>query len=154
MPRKPEPVYLDKPNYDADHPTNERGDLCYFEPSPTQQQYRDECDINNIMKGYVHSGLLPVGTTSTARYGDFSDVDDYLSAMLTLNYARDQFNELEANIRRRFNNDPAEFLDFVNNPDNKEEAQKLGLLAAEPPAQQPGAGDTTPPVTAPDKKPA
>ena len=39
----------------------------------------------------------------------------------------DAFAELPSNIRERFNNDPAEFVDFCLDEANNEEAAKLGL---------------------------
>lgn len=144
---KPPPVY-DQYSHPADPGTTNT------EPSLTQQQYKDECDINVIMKRYSTTGLLPLGTTKTEVYDDFSQAGDYLEAMLILKNAQDQFNELEANVRLRFHNDPAEFLEFVHNPDNLEEARKLGMLTAQaPPPPQPAPTGTVP-VTAPPAQPA
>jgi hypothetical protein len=35
---------------------------------------------------------------------------------------------LPANIRSRFDNDPAKLIDFMENPANREEAESLGLV--------------------------
>lgn len=130
-----------------------RGDIADYtdtSPSLTQQHFKDECDINNIMKHYTESGLLPTGTAATAVYGDFSTVEDYLTALNTIDQATDQFNQLPSKVRDRFRNDPAELLDFILKPENKAEAQAIGLLASEPPPPAPAA---PPPPAAPQAKP-
>lgn len=112
--------------------SDEAGLDCSKDRPLTQQQYRDECDINIIMKQYTQDGLLPPGTQATALYGDFSDVNDFLDAQLIVKEAQEQFAMLSARVRDRFHNDPVEFLDFVHNKDNLPEAKDLGLLQAEP----------------------
>lgn len=107
------------------------------EPSLTQQQYAEETDINFIMKRYTTTGLLPLGTTDTGTYGDFSEVTDYRAALDIIQRAQDQFAELEAHVRARFLNDPAQLLAFIQDPANYEEARKLGFLKAEPPPPPP-----------------
>lgn len=37
------------------------------------------------------------------------------------------FDSLPARVRQRVNNDPAELIDFVANPDNDDELRELGL---------------------------
>ena len=65
--------------------------------------------------------------TFKGRYDDLPSEIDYHDGMNTLLAANDAFNSLTSKIRRRFNNDPAEFLDFVLNEDNLEEINSLGL---------------------------
>ena len=50
--------------------------------------------------------------------------------------ADDAFMALPANIRERFNNDPAELVDFVSDDRNRSEAIDLGLVP--PPAKPDG----------------
>jgi hypothetical protein len=42
------------------------------------------------------------------------------------------FMSLPAKIRSRFQNDPGAFLDFVQNPENRDEMIELGLAKAQP----------------------
>ena len=37
------------------------------------------------------------------------------------------FDDLSADVRRKFDNDPQQFLEYVNNPDNRESLYDLGL---------------------------
>lgn len=100
-------------------------------PGRTKQSFRDECDINRLMRRYEKSGTLPQDVRN-GRYGDFSGVDDYLAAQVTLRDAEAQFAAMPARVRDRFKNSPLEFLAFVGNPKNKDEARTLGLLREEP----------------------
>jgi hypothetical protein len=36
--------------------------------------------------------------------------------------------KIPSDIRKQFNNNPGEFLNFVSNPDNEEEMQKMGFV--------------------------
>lgn len=100
---------------------------------PTQQHFKDECDINNIMKRFQTTGVLPDLIKSNPAYGDFSTVPDFLDAMNILNHAHDQFSSLSSRVRARFDNDPQQFLNFVNDPSNNAEMIELGLATKKQP---------------------
>lgn len=93
----------------------------------TKQSFKDECDINNIMKKYKNTGMLPEMIKTQPQYGDFSEVSDYMESMNIVLKAQEQFQNLSADVRNRFQNDPAQFLDFANDPKNGEEMVKMGL---------------------------
>lgn len=95
----------------------------------THQSFKQECDINNIMKKYMKNGVLPELIKRDPRYGDFSNVPDYQTSLETVQMAHDQFNALSAKVRERFNNDPANFLAFVHDDKNIDEMIKLGLAS-------------------------
>lgn len=101
-------------------------------PSLTQQQYKDDCDINKILERYARTGELTHMMKRDPAYGDFSKVPDYLDAMGIVLKAQEQFENLDAPIRKRFNNDPAEFLAFATNAENLPEMVKMGLAVAKP----------------------
>ena len=61
-------------------------------------------------------------------FGDFSQSTDYTSVVLALDASKRAFESLPSSIRRRFNNDPAELVKFLEDPANREEAEKLGLI--------------------------
>jgi len=120
-------VFLRTPyNYDRDAATNESGLACE-EPSLAQQHFKDECDINNILRQFNITGLLPEQPLSP-RYGDFSGIGDYHTALNRVIAAQDEFEALPAQIRARFNNDPAQLIEFLENSDNRPEAEELGLV--------------------------
>ena len=61
-----------------------------------------------------------------ARYGDVSGAD-FTDAIETVQRAQDSFNSLPAKVRKQFNNNPALFLDFVNDPQNENQLIEMGL---------------------------
>jgi len=113
-------------NYDLDAASNESGLHCE-DASLTQQHFKDECDINNILRQFNITGLLPESPLSP-RYGDFTGISDYHSALNQVIAAEDEFMALPAQIRSRFDNDPAKLIDFLGKSENKDEAIKLGLV--------------------------
>ena len=135
-----------------------RVQVSFKQPSLTQQHFKDECDINQIMNRYRETGFLvdPLARpTEKLQFGDFSTPFDYMEAMNTVVRANEAFAGLPANLRKRFNNDPAELLAFVSDESNVDEAVKLGLMEKRPsavvdqptvvdppPAQQVSAGGT------------
>lgn len=114
-----------------------------------KQEFAEECDINNILKRHARSGQpLPFDALA---YGDYSDVDEYQTAQNKLIQAQNYFDALSSEIRDRMGNDPGKLLAFMENPDNLDEAVKLGLveITPDPAPVEPGA----PIVPAPDPGP-
>lgn len=99
------------------------------EPTMTQQQFKDEADINNIMRKY---GADPVAFNALTRkggvYADFSQVTDYHGMLQQVADAQDAFGALPAQIRSRFANDPGALIQFLNDPKNHDEGVELGLF--------------------------
>lgn len=113
-------------NYDTLAASNESGLRCE-DASRTQQHFKDETDINNILRQFNVTGLLPQKAMSP-RYGDFTGVGDYQTALNQVIAAEGEFMTLPAQLRAKFNNDPQELIEFLNNPENIDEARKLGLV--------------------------
>lgn len=105
---------------------SERGIDC-SKGDRTKQSFRDECDINKLMARYDKTGIFPVGKEGY-RFGDFSSVGDYQSSLNLVNHARDQFDNLSLEIRKRFNYNPALLLEFVSDPKNYKEGVELGIF--------------------------
>jgi len=114
-------------NYDTLAASNESGLRCE-DATRTQQHFKDETDINNILRQFNITGLLPTKSISP-RYGDFTGIGDYHSALNSVIAAETEFMTLPAHLRARFDNDPQELIEFLNNPENKDEAIKLGLVS-------------------------
>ncbi len=113
-------------NYDGDAVSDETGFKC-DEPSMAQQQFKEESDINEIVRKFGVTGELP-SNIRAPQYGDFTGIFDYHSAMNAVVAARDSFNAMPAEVRARFDNDPAAFVEFCSDEANRDEAKKLGLL--------------------------
>jgi len=112
-------------NYDTDAASNESGLACE-EPTLAQQHYKEECDINTILQKFSITGILPEAPLSP-RYGDFSGIGDYHTALNRVIAAQDEFDALPAQIRARFDNDPAK-IEFLEDEANRPEAERLGLV--------------------------
>lgn len=116
----------------------ETGIKC-LDDSLTQQQFRDESDINNIVDRFMKTGHLP-DPVSMPQYVDYEGVFDFQSAMNVVRQADENFMRMDAKVRARFHNSPQEFLEFFADPANSEEAVRLGLAMPTP--------KETPPVDA------
>ena len=105
----------------------------FKEPSLTQQQFKDECDINRIMDRYLKTGVLsdPLDRRGTPKYGEYADIGDYMEHMNKVVEANEMFEALPASIRKRFNNNPADLIEFVMDSNNRAEAEFLGLIDKE-----------------------
>jgi phage internal scaffolding protein len=121
-------------NYDHNAASNASGLVCE-EPTRAQQHHKDECDINVILERFGKTGQVPVNAIS-GTYGDFSGVHDYHTAMNALIASESEFAALPAQIRNRFQNDPANLIEFLDDPKNKAEAESLGLLNISPTANE------------------
>lgn len=101
----------------------------YFDDeSLTHQEFKAECDISTIMNRFNNTGVISHMTQVQAQYGDFSEVPDYAEALRIVREADEAFNALPAHLRFEFKNDPAQFLEFVSNSDNREKMVELGMV--------------------------
>nr|WAE43869.1 MAG: internal scaffolding protein [Microviridae sp.] len=108
-----------------------RVQIFFNEPSRTHQSFKDECNINNIVRKYKKTGVLTHVTSAVAQQGDFCDVPTFHEAMNIVASAQQHFDQLPSLVRKRFSNDPAQFLDFVGDASNLDEMRSLGLLNPE-----------------------
>jgi len=126
-----------------------RHSITFTQPTMTQQQFKEECDINNVMRRYIKTGVIDHLAKHQAQYADIEPVS-YHEAMNTIATANSMFEELPAQARRNFNNDPTKFLEFVQNPDNSDKLIDMGLATAIPgQLVEPGETQTSKGVHAP-----
>lgn len=119
-----------------DDPSGKLGGVKCMDASKTQQNQREEADINVIMRRFGQSGQLPVGGYEMPPLeGDFGDgAVDFQSALNLVIAAERSFSAMDAEVRARFNNDPERFVKFCSDPENLPEMRKLGLAVPEEPA--------------------
>lgn len=111
--------------------------------SLTQQHFQADCDLNVVMKRYgMEDGSIPVVNISD-QIQDFTDAPDFRAALDQFHHAQEQFMSLPAKIRAKFNNNMGQMHDWVLDPDNYDEAVKLGFI------QKPAPAPPVPPVAAP-----
>lgn len=119
-------VFLRTPyNYDTDEATAETALVCETE-TKTQQQFRDDTDINTIIARFGIEAQVPADF-KWPEPNEFIDTFDFQSSMNIIRKAQEQFMSLPADVRSRFDNDPQKFMQFFNNPRNQEEAIEMGL---------------------------
>lgn len=119
--------------------------MCDSGKSKVEQSHAGETNINAIMAKYKFTGL--VNQKPGGMYGDFTDAVDYHTARNRLLDADKDFMMLPAKLRKRFDNDPGKLLDFLLDPENREEAMDLGLIDRPDPV-------TPEPESEPESEPA
>lgn len=103
------------------------------QPSLTQQEFKESCDINNILAkfsvqaqalGVELSQLLP---QDQGTYGDFSNLDDFQTAQNKIAFLNDQFSNLPSHVRRKFGDDLNTFIGAISDPNRIDELGELGV---------------------------
>lgn len=101
-------------------------------PSQTQQQFAKEADINH--KARVHfagpNRMHPMGNPAATRVMRFADctANDFQVMQNMLAQVQTQFMGLPSRLRTRFSNRPEVLMTWLENPENRDEALKLGLV--------------------------
>lgn len=98
----------------------------------TKQEFKEECDVNHILRNYATRGAEAHFAKYGARYGDYVGPQEYHIAIEVAREAQEMFMDLPAKVRKKFSNDPAEFLAFVQDEKNAEEMLELGLREKPP----------------------
>lgn len=135
--------------YDKDAASLAGGLACPPGSGRTQQQFRDECDINTITKRFGLGYEIPTGLRMP-QYGDFSHISDFHQALNAVAESRETFELLPAHIRDHFQNDPGRFVDFALDAKNKEQMTTWGLIK---PSETTDRNQATLPVTPPSQTP-
>lgn len=96
-------------------------------PTKTDQSFKDSCDVNFQLRRAHERGLLRHAKKFEGEYDDFPDFD-FQQAQFQIARAKTMFEQLPSNFRSRFENDPAKFLKWANDPASVEEMRSLGIL--------------------------
>lgn len=118
----------------------------------TKQSFKDETDVNNIIKQHTRMGTLSHLEQWGGQYGDFSDFN-FQDAQNQIANANSMFEQLPSGIRNQFQNSPERFFDYVNDEENKNNLRELLPELAEPgnkPLPTNKDVDETPPQAAPE----
>jgi len=102
--------------------------------SRTMQSDMDAADINKLMARFEKTGVI-VDTSGIERkpmFGDFTQFAGYHEMLSSVREADRYFLTLPAKLRNKFDNDVEKFIAFGEDPANKAEMQKLGLLDPDP----------------------
>lgn len=92
----------------------------------TVQSEAAACDINYIVARYQTTGVIDHVKKYQGQYGEFPSME-YREALDMVRRSEALFATVPSSIRTRFDNDPASFLSFVENPANIDELRTMGL---------------------------
>lgn len=101
-----------------------------FDPAlrRTKSEFKEECDVNNIIAKYRSSGVLPESSRAAAmRYGDFSQTPTFQEMHNKVIDARLMFAGLPAAVRDKYGNDPGLFLADTQTEEGQRLLVKHGL---------------------------
>lgn len=108
--------------------------IVFTMPSLASQDEKDETDINYIVNNYADGqkgiATLDLGDSSQYAYLQFGDATlpgDYSTALELVSGVREEFYNLPAKVRAKFDHDPMNFINQLNNPETLEYLQQVGL---------------------------
>ncbi|AXH74124.1 MAG: internal scaffolding protein [Microviridae sp.] len=124
---------------------------CEEGSSLAHQSFKEECDVNFIVNNLDTNGFLDTSRGSMPQFVDATLYTDFHEAQNIVASGTQIFEALPADVRFRFHNDPGEFMDFVADPDNTQEAIKMGLATPKVPIDpSPAEGVSNPPANQSD----
>ena len=94
--------------------------------TPVKQSFKDETDVNRIIAKYQQTGAVSHANRFAPRYGE-ADSQDFHKAMTLVVETQQAFDALPSALRRRFSNDPAEWVDWLENADEAD-LREAGLI--------------------------
>lgn len=119
----------------------------------TEQQHKAASDIHTIMAKYENGQIIDNFNKKPGFYADLPSGLDFQTAQNLIAQAKSTFEEIPSKIRAEFGNDPAQFLDFIQDPKNRSKIESYGFttehLPPEPEALKTATADTQEPESAP-----
>lgn len=105
-------------------------------PGKCRPEFKDEANINLIVER-ARKGYPPPITAAPLVYSDLPAPHDLHEALIKVDEALESFKHMPAEIREHVNNDPVQFMEWVNEGPNREELISLGLMEPEPIVEDP-----------------
>lgn len=102
--------------------------------SKTDQSFRDESNINNIMKKYDKTQVLYDPRQQSFRqpqFGDFSEIPNFQEVRNLMIEADEAFLTLPSRVREKFGNDVEKMIAWLKDENNRDEAIEIGLIEKE-----------------------
>lgn len=100
------------------------------EQTLTEQHHLNQCSMKKIMERYQRSGIIDHLNQYQGTYADFSNTPEYQEAQNIIAAANSMFETVPAQIRDKFDNDPGKFVDFMQNNQNIDKIEEMGLSAS------------------------
>jgi len=122
-----------------------------FEETKTEQNHKSEVDINNIVAKHGTELISKVAKLQQFTYDDVIG-NDFQESMNAILKAKESFSQVPSEIRKHFENDPAKFMDYIHDPENKDQLVSWGLMKKEQVIQPMHVIVDNPAVEAPPEK--
>lgn len=124
------------------------------EPSMTKQSFKEECDINNIVRRFEATGQIDHINQAAAQglYMDLPTGLDLQAGLDMIHQAEAAFMALPADVRAEYGNDPVRFVEAFNNPTDAQQERFIALGLAKDTRQSPP--EVKPPAAPPAPSPA
>jgi hypothetical protein len=95
-----------------------------------EQAHKDEVNINNIVKKHGLDMIAKTAAITPLQYWDDDPDNDFQEYMNKIAQGEQTFASLPSEVRREFDNNPAKYMDYVLNPDNKGKLIERGWMNA------------------------
>ena len=116
-------VYVDPETGELAQPIRYCGDP--VADKVTKDSFKDECDINRILKGYMSGKEITHVNEKAAQYADVSELGDYRTAIDNVRAVEELFMSLPAAERAKYDNDPALYLDVIKSSETAKPSPKI-----------------------------
>lgn len=98
------------------------------DPGKTEQSHKDSTDISYLLNNYVQSGEQPKIPEQV--FQDFSDLPDYQTCLNIVKDIDHLFNSLPIEVKSAYDQNPALFMQAVEDPAQRERLVALGVFNA------------------------
>ena len=100
------------------------------ETKMTEEAHKDDCDIHRVMRKYKNQGVIDHVNQHKGEYFNYIDAPDYTEAQQAIARAQELFDSVPSKIRADMSNSPEIFIEFMQNPSNREAIEAYGLDAS------------------------
>lgn len=108
----------------------------------TQQQFKDSVDVNNIVRSYTRTGIDPYADRVQNQKFGFATSKDFTESAYAVAEINSAFADLPSAERSQHDNEPANWLESLIEPEPSPEPETAPEALSEPPAE---------PASTPDK---
>lgn len=93
----------------------------------TEQFHKKTCDIKNIIAGLIRTGNIGALNPPALEDIDLTVIPDFQQAHEIMANAGSLWEEVPSSVKRQFNNDMREFVDFMSDSANYDAIGELGF---------------------------
>lgn len=118
--------------------TEDSRQLAMFEDDGrTHQEFKEESNATRMLERYQNGGAPPSINPKEPMFGDFTAGYELRETLERTRAAQEAFMRLPVKVRGYAENDPARFLDLLNDPSEREHLEELGLVFDDGTADEP-----------------